>query len=684
LPEPRASKEKSAKGPPPPGRSGRPAAAAAAPPPAAAPPAAVPAPAAAPARGRRTAGVLARGQRAISISEFFAKNRHLLGFDSPAKALLTAVKEAVDNALDACEEAGILPSVKIEIAEVAPNARYRLAVEDNGPGIVRAQIPRVFGKLLYGSKFHRLRQSRGQQGIGISAAGLYGLLTTGKPVVITSRTGRRAPAHHFELAIDTRSNEPRVMKDAEIDWPVEHGTRVEIELAGAYKAGRRSVDEYVEQTALANPHAEFFYTPPRGRAPVHLPRVAVALPPEPEEIRPHPHGVELGVFTRLLGEGGRRTVAGVLSQDFSRVSARAAAELCAAAGIDPAARAAKLPLHDAERLYATLQSAKLMAPSTRAIVPIGEELIRKGLMREAPNAELYVTRSRPPRVYRGNPFLIEVGLAYGGELTGVLEHMGAAAGEGVWIGGTALDPEGRVERGLMALAGMTRGKVRELLQRAQVDGARRAGTLAPEEVARLREAVEADLRADAASRPIELVRLANRVPLLYQQSACAITEAVVATNWRRYGLQQPRGGLPVGPLVLVVHMASVWVPFTSESKEAIAHYPEIIEEIQRGLQECGRRLGAYLNRRAYARLQAARRDKIGLYAAELVEALHALTGRSKEKIRAALAGAQAKHIRVEEEIDGGEGEEGPAGKRRRAGDAGGEGLEGGAVEAGED
>src|SRR5271165_1030302 len=178
---------------------------------------------------------MATRQREISVSEFFTKNRHLLGFDNPAKALLTTVKEAVDNSLDACEEAGILPELWVEIREIAPVAmgksskekagapgdraapagpsRFRVIVQDNGPGIVKAQIPKIFAKLLYGSKFHRLKQSRGQQGIGISAAGLYGQLTTGKPVVITSKIGKGRPAYLIHLRIDTKHNQPDVVKE---------------------------------------------------------------------------------------------------------------------------------------------------------------------------------------------------------------------------------------------------------------------------------------------------------------------------------------------------------------------------------------------------------------------------------------------------------------------------------------
>ncbi|MEF8791218.1 MAG: ATP-binding protein, partial [Haloarculaceae archaeon] len=150
---------------------------------------------------------LARSQRAISIAEFFEKNKHMLGFDSGARALVTAVKEAVDNALDAAEEASILPDIYVEIEEVGDY--YRLVVEDNGPGITKEQIPKVFGKLLYGSRFHKREQNRGQQGIGISAAVLYSQLTSGKPARITSKTEGRT-AQYFELIVDTDTNEPEI------------------------------------------------------------------------------------------------------------------------------------------------------------------------------------------------------------------------------------------------------------------------------------------------------------------------------------------------------------------------------------------------------------------------------------------------------------------------------------------
>lgn len=472
---------------------------------------------------RMTAEALGMKQREISVSEFFVKNRHLLGFDNPQKALLTAVRECVDNSLDACSEAGILPTLRIEITGLAED-RFRIAVEDNGPGIVRKQIPRVFGKLLYGSKFHTMKQQRGQQGIGVSAAGMYGQLTTGKPVTITSKTGGKGPAHLFEITIDTRKNEPLVLRDDTREWDVKHGTRVEIELQATYKRGRRSVDDYVEQTALANPHAEIFYTAP-GQDTVHFARAVKELPEEPKEIKPHPHGVELGMLMRMLQDSPARQLSAALKADFSRVTDKVVGEVVKLAQVRATARPRDLKTADVERIHKAIQSVKIMAPPTNCLSPIGEDAVVAGLRKRVPQAAYFEAVTRPPAVYRGNPFQVEVGLAYGGALP--------------------------------------------------------------------------------ADELIELYRLANRVPLQYQSSACAITKATLSIDWRSYGLSMSKGALPSGPMVVMIHIASVWVPFTSESKEAIAHYPEIVKELRLGLMDVGRRLGAHIRhqRRADAELK---------------------------------------------------------------------------------
>ncbi len=247
-----------------------------------------------------TAESMAKRQRQISVSEFFSKNRHLLGFDNPRKALLTAIKEAVDNSLDACEESGILPTLHVSIRDRGGD-RFRITVKDNGPGIVKAQVPNIFGKLLYGSKFHRLKMSRGQQGIGISAAGMYGLITTGRPVEIVSRTSARKDAQFFELRIDTKKNRPEIMRELEVVWDQDHGTEVSIELEGKYHRGKQSVDEYLRQTAIANPHVEVVYRMPDGEIIVYA-RATDELPGT-EPRRFPAAGVQSGVET-----SGRRNL----------------------------------------------------------------------------------------------------------------------------------------------------------------------------------------------------------------------------------------------------------------------------------------------------------------------------------------------------------------------------------------
>ncbi len=556
---------------------------------------------------RANAESMAKGQREISVSEFFAKNRHLLGFDNPRKALLTSVKEAVDNALDACEEAGILPDITVRIEDLEPNrpqaksGRYRLTVLDNGPGIVRRQVENIFGKLLYGSKFHRLKMSRGQQGIGISAAGMYALMTTGRPMVILTKPSKRRPAHHIELAMDTTKNRPEVSVDVETDeFPQTSsgtGTQVTIELEARYVRGKASVEAYLEQTAIANPHAQIIFEPP-GRAgdtpepdsngatehvesadeaeqktttsePVRTkqesgriiyPRTVEELPAETQEIKPHPYGVELGTFLTMLKQTKEKQLSGFLRSEFCRVTPSVIKEVAGAAStkdqtITGQTYLSRIDPKSAERIYKALQRAKLRSPPTDCLSPIGVRQMLAGLLKGV-RAEFYAASTRNPAVYRGNPFQIEAAIAFGGDLPG--------------------------------------------------------------------------------DEPARVIRFANRVPLLYQQSACCAFKSVVEAGWRNYGLSQPRGSLPVGPMVVMIHMASVWVPFTSESKEAIADYDEIRKEMRLALQECGRKLGTYLRKRQKMRREGQRRDVFKRYIGEIARACEHLTGEDAQRIYEAL------------------------------------------------
>ncbi len=578
---------------------------------------------------------MAASQRDISVSEFFAKNRHLLGFDNPRKALLTTVKEAVDNALDACEEAGILPEIWVHIRRTTNGNgqdRFQVGVQDNGPGILKKQIPLIFGKLLYGSKFHRLRMSRGQQGIGISAAGMYGLLTTGKPVTIMSKVSQRKPAHYYQVQIDTKRNRPeiingrgegvdippgargeKVIEKHGIEWiPLDHGTRVTIELEARYQRGRGSVDEYLEETAIANPHVSLHYQDPDGGRRDYE-RVAEVLPPEPREIKPHPYGVELGRLVAMLKETKEPTITQFLTKSFSRVSPAVARRICEGAGVSTRASSRKIGRHEADLVYQAIQKTKIKSPTTDCISPIGEELILKGLRQVVPG-EFYAAATRPPSVYRGNPFQIEVGLAYGGASTA---HRVSRETLVELIEQT----DARTLRQFLytTFDGVGTDAADRILKEAALKTRVSPGKLKATQVDKLLEAMRNVNLSDGQT--MNVLRYANRVPLQFQAGGCAITQTVMSTNWRSYGLGQSRGQLPRGPVTVMVHMASVWVPFTSESKEAIASYPEIQKELRLALQSVGRKLGMYLRRRRRVKHEGERRNMFLRYLGEVATAV---------------------------------------------------------------
>jgi len=499
----------------------------------------------------KSAVELAKELREISVAEFFEKNRHLLGYDNPTKALLTVVKEMVDNSVDACEESGILPDVRVSVKQKSLD-RFTITVEDNGPGIVEAKVPLAFGKLLYGSKFHRLRQARGTQGIGISGAILYSQLTTGKPIKITSSTGKKI--HKFDLMIDVMKNEPHIISYEKEDNPDKwHGIKIKMEIEGRYVGKSRSVPQYLKQTAILNPYAKIIYNGPDGR--ITFSRATKKLPKRPREIKPHPYGVELGILRKMIRTTRAKNIDRFLRSDFSRIGKTSSKQICKLARIKPSTKPHKLNHDEIEKLYRAMQTVKLVSPPTDCLSISGETLIKKGLEKEV-DGEYFVSISRTPTVYRGMPFAVEVGLAYGGNLN--------------------------------------------------------------------------------PSRTSRLLRFANKVPLLYHKSDCAITKAVVEVDWRRYGLQQSSRSLPVGPLAILVHLVSVWVPFTSEGKQAIAAYPDIVREIKLALQDAGRQLRRYVFHRKRIHELQMRQSLFEKYIPEIAVALSKISESSKEKIEKGL------------------------------------------------
>ncbi|MFB6292507.1 MAG: DNA topoisomerase VI subunit B [Candidatus Nanohaloarchaea archaeon] len=485
--------------------------------------------------------------REISVAEFFEKNKHLLGFENPQKSIITVVKEAVDNSLDACEEDEILPEIHVLIDEIGEE-KCRVEIRDNAIGLSRENIPKVFGKLLYGSKFHKLQQSRGQQGIGISASAMYAQLTTGEPVTVYSKQ-KGEPCHKFVVRIDTEENEPEILEDEVIDedndefsgdkdYYFDHGTTIEMDVEAKYTKGHHSVRNYLKHTAIMNPYARIVLREPSGNK-IEYPRVSKELPEKSKEIKPHLHGVELGIVMRMIENSSARTISSFLQQEFTRVGRTSAQEICGEAGIDDGRRPNTLEKDEIEELLNAAQRVNLQSPPTDCLSPIGEDLVLKGLKKEL-NPEFSTAITRKPTVYKGNPFQVEVGLAWGGDI-----------------------PE---------------------------DGS------------------------------YEELRYANKVPLLYKKSACVTTKAIEEVDWSRYNVSQA-GGRPQGPLYILVHIASVWVPFTSEGKEAVANYDPIRKEMKLALQEAGRKLGRYIGRKERKKIQEKKKRKLTSYAKEMGPAI---------------------------------------------------------------
>ncbi len=472
---------------------------------------------------RPTARQLAAQQKQISIGEFFEKNKHFLGFDTPQRAIITAVKEGVDNSLDACEEAGILPVIEIEIRRDEEDSDVlEMIIRDKGPGIPRSSIANVFGKLLFGSRFHAVRQSRGQQGIGITGVVMYSQLSTGRTVEVTTKIAEEETALRTRISLDTKKNKAVKHEEERLIWfdelcqPVEHGVQIHAHMRAKYIRGKKSVENYLRMTSIVNPHADIKLTDPDG-AIHHWPAVTEKLPRATREIKPHPDGMEIGMLMRMAHDSMQSQFKGFLRRDFSGVSMRAAERVCDGANVKRTMSPTKLTLDQARGVITSLNKEKLSPPSTDCLSPIEGILIKKGLAK-AIDSQYAATMTRSPEVAHGAPFQIEVGLVFGGNLP--------------------------------------------------------------------------------ADGQVQILRFANRVPLLYQQGGCMLTKAMESVDWRQYGLEQRGGkGIPHGPAAVLLHLASTNVQFTSEAKEAVAENEIIHGEVRKALLELGRGLRSHLKKK---------------------------------------------------------------------------------------
>ena len=498
-------------------------------------------------------------QKQIAVSEFFEKNKHFLGFDSLQRSLITAVKEAVDNSLDACEEARILPEIKVEINRLKSDD-IELISQDNGPGIPRDAIENVFGKFLLGSRFHAIRQTRGQQGIGITGVVMYSQLTTGAKTRVISKIKNDSSAVFVELGLDTRKNKAIKSKERREVWidentgeEVIHGLKIATIMKAKYQRGKQSVFQYLRMTSIVNPHATISLTVKDRDGEIieeaKWIRTSERLPRVVEEIKPHPHGIQLGTLQRMLRESEEKRMTSFLRHNFSGVSMRAAKELLSSSEIEEVRNPKRISSEDAKKLVDAFQKVKLLPPPTDCLSPIDDLLIKKGLSK-AIDSRFASTVTRLPTVSQGNPFQIEVGLVFGGDLS--------------------------------------------------------------------------------AEGPIEVLRFANRVPLMYQQGGCALTKAIESINWKQYGLDHPGGkGLPKGAAAVLIHLASTNVQFTSEAKEAVSDNEEVSAEIRKGLLEVGRGLKNHLKKNTQRKKAREKFELVNVILPEIAKKTSKILGREE-------------------------------------------------------
>jgi DNA topoisomerase-6 subunit B len=586
----------------------------------------------------------------ISPSEFFYSNRDLAGFSNPTRSLYTAVREFVENALDACDQKGILPDVHLTIKAVNPEKSdpkpYILTVKDNGPGIDAEHIPLAFGTVLYGSKFG-LKQARGMFGLGATMAILYGQITTNKPVTVKSSSDAKIQ-NQFEILLDIQKNKPVIVKHTTKEI-TKTGLSVSICLEGDYSKAGNKIRDYIYETSLITPYASITFDDPKGQKFSH-PRFVKEIPPPPTIIRPHPHGIDverirrmivesqfdiptiddamiekvrkdLGLsvkklsFTSIMEKAKKKwktlsrpvrvvialmsflkmdfeklnkikiedidvankklsywdfgdsqsksidmdpeseyykqltnTVQGeplttFLTKRFQRIGPTTAVKFAAFAKFKPEKRMGTLTNQELVNLSNSLQKFEdFMAPDSSCLAPLGAEPLEKGIKKFF-NPDFFAIVQRPASAYFGFPFIIEMGIAYGGDIKSGGPHV---------------------------------------------------------------------------------YRYANRIPLLYDEGSDVVLKVVNDTDWGRYKIK----GEP--PFIIVSHICSTRIPYKTAGKENVADRQEIERELKLALQFLSRKLSSFMSKRGQAEMAKKRANLYAKYIPLIAEFCTELAGKKKE------------------------------------------------------
>ncbi len=353
----------------------------------------------------------------ISPAEFFKRNPELAGFSNPARALYQALREMVENSLDATDVHEILPSIKIIIDLIDQDKQiYKLTVEDNGIGIPPHVVPDAFGRVLYSSKYV-IRQTRGMYGLGVKAAVLYSQMYQDRPVEIMTSPINSKRIYFFKLKIDVTKNEPIIYERSSIlNDKGFHGTSVTLYLLGDWQRSKARIYEYIKRTYIVAPYAEFFFKDPEGNV-VYYKRLTTKIPEPPKEVKPHPYGVDIELLKNMIAkQKNDYEVKDFLTKEFQSVGDVTALKILEMAKINPDKKIKSLKDDELARLTEAMKKFEdFRPPSPDALSVIGADLIELSL-KNMFNPEFVAALTRKPKAYQGHPFIVEVGIAYGGAI----------------------------------------------------------------------------------------------------------------------------------------------------------------------------------------------------------------------------------------------------------------------------
>lgn len=505
-----------------------------------------------------------------STAEYFAKNLQQVGFSSPTKAVLTTLKESVDNALDACEEYSLLPEIKISVQKVSKGSTknvdlIEIMVEDNGPGLELEDVTRVFGEYLASSKFGKGRCSRGQQGIGISAATTWAQLTYAAGVQVISKTKRMKKAVKAQVDVDIKKNKGLLKDKTTIDWNKPHGIKIVFRIDGRIQLnGDGGLMTYLDGTSIVNPHLTLEYKLLDNEL-KKIERVTQEMPKVPPATLPHPHTMKLGEFIAHAHLYGGMSLKAFLKKGFSRVSDLVVKSFVQN-GLSKSfleKRVSSLNDKSYKDIFRAIQNTKMSNPSTQSVLTIGEERLSKSIQRLG-NVDFFSVITRKPTICDHKPVVVEVAVA------------------------------------------------------------RFSDSKRPQE--------------ESETVTIQLLRFANRVPLQFDKSSCAITKSVESVNWKAYGLSQSKNSLPTGPYVLAVSITSPFIKFKNASKETIDASEELVDEIRRTLMQAGQKLSRHIRREQKAHELERKMQYIESFVPILIKKLADITSASSARIKKAEKG----------------------------------------------